>query len=120
MNIIIPPIIIIIVPFNLINQGLESDYPISFVLRPRSLAPTPLHPTVCSVALVMDRNFSDALRNIEQAMSVEKPTADLLCLRGKVQWALDLMEAGNRDFRSAQEVSCYRWNVYVVGNVNCN
>ena len=35
-----------------------------------------------SVALVMDRNFSDALRNIEQAVSVEKSTAGERAERG--------------------------------------
>lgn len=52
-----------------------------------------------SIALVYELNFSEALRAVEQAMSVEAPTADVLCLRGKIHWALNLIDSGNRDFR---------------------
>ena len=57
-----------------------------------------------SVAFVYVSKYSDALRSVEQAMTVEKATVDVLCLRGKIHWALDLIDAGNRDFRQAQEL----------------
>ncbi|GMH83114.1 hypothetical protein TrST_g8031 [Triparma strigata] len=57
-----------------------------------------------SIALVYDRNCSEALRAVEQAMAVEAPTADIFCLRGKIHWALNLIDSGNRDFRSAQDL----------------
>jgi len=56
------------------------------------------------VALVYCQEFEAALKCVEQAMSVEKGSADVYCLRGKIHWALDLTDAGNRDFRSAQEL----------------
>ena len=57
-----------------------------------------------SIALLYSQDFSEALRAVEQAMSVEQATADVFCLRGKIHWALNLTDAGNRDFRSAQEL----------------
>ena len=57
-----------------------------------------------SVSLIHTSSFSDALRAVDQAMGVEKATASVLCLRGKLHWALDLTDAGNRDFRAAQDL----------------
>ncbi len=67
----------------------------------------PIHGTYWihqSVSLVYEQDFNGALRCVEQSMSVEKATADVYCLRGKIHWALELTDAGNRDFRSAQEL----------------
>ena len=58
-----------------------------------------------SIALVSSLDYPEALRAVEQAMSVEQATADVYCLRGKIHWALNLTDTGNRDFRMAQELA---------------